>query len=403
MFGTLRYNSVTKGHEHVELTGPSGVEARGYTMRACETCRSRKLKCSGDNDGCERCKNMMLTCTYAYPGSGHGPKRRSTSRPWPPSNTSPTRRRLQHPSAPEKASSKDDLWERGPPSHTALEESTIDVWEPPCTEQPDLSSNQTEEEDIESIQGFLTGDVADSATGFDPELLDMVIWPSLGSWSQSPPSPTAVDRLMPVSSGPAWAASMPKSSARRYIADCHCLHTLAQLLEDTSTQWSDKGLDTLLMCIGCGIKAYEEALSCAKCNICGENGMLIAVVAQRLSAAATSVAGKLCPAGCSNSSNSSSSNSNSNNSNNNRLGGGTAGVFDGPIVFGDYQIEIPKIRTSLVYNMTYQHLTDLRMLLGRFKNRLGLKQGSVEIIASAEEMVVKSHSRIQQLLEASKT
>ncbi|TRX88328.1 hypothetical protein FHL15_010766 [Xylaria flabelliformis] len=342
---------------------------------------------------------MKITCTYAYPGSGHGPKRRSTSRPWPPSNSPPTRRRLQHPSAPKKASSKENLWEPGPSSHTTLEESIIDVGEPSHTEQTDLSSSQAEEEDVEYVQGFLTGDTADNTTGFDPELLDMVLWPPISSWSQSPPSPTViVDQLMPVSSGPSWASSMPKSSARRYIADCHCLHTLAQLLEDTSTQWSDKGIDTLLMYISCGIKAYEEALSCPSCNICGDNGMLIAVVAQRLSAAATSVASKLCPAGSTNG-----SNNNSNNSNNNRLAGGTGGVFDGPIAFGDYRIEIPKIRASLVYNMTYQHLTDLQMLLGRFKNRVGLKRGSVDIIAGAEAMVVKSRSKIQQLLEASET
>ncbi|KAI1743154.1 hypothetical protein F4680DRAFT_409315 [Xylaria scruposa] len=388
MFGTLRYNSVTKGHEHVELTGPSGVEARGYTSRACQACRLRKLKCSGDADGCERCKTMMLTCTYTYPSSGH-PKRRSTSRPWPPSNSPPARRRLQHQSAPEKANSKEELWEPDPASHTTLEESTVIVGQPPRTEQPDLLLNQAEEEDVESIQGFLTGDVADNAASFDP-LLDMV-WPSVASWSQSPPSPTTVDQLMPVSSGPAWAASMPKNSARTYFADCHCLHTLAQLLED---QWSDQGIDMLLMSIGCGIKAYEEALSCARCNICEENGMLIAVVAQRLSAAATSVASKLCPAR--------NTNSSSNNSSDNRPVDGTAGVFDGPILFGGYQVEVPKIRASLVYNMTYQHLTDLQMLLGRFKNRIGLKRGSVEIITSAEAMVVKSHSRIQQLLEASK-
>lgn len=43
MFGTLRYNDITKKHEHVELVSPSGIEARGYTAVACHPCRARKV------------------------------------------------------------------------------------------------------------------------------------------------------------------------------------------------------------------------------------------------------------------------------------------------------------------------------------------------------------------------
>ena len=160
---------------------------------------------------------------------------------------------------------------------------------------------------------------------------------------------------------------------------------MAQLLEDTGVHWSNKGVDTLLMCVGCGIGAYEEALSCSNCNICAENGMLLAMVAQRLSAAATSVASKLCPVG------------------NNRLSGAPGEGFDGPILFGCYRMEIPKVRSSLVYNTAQQHLADLRTLLSRIKDRMGLKLGAVELIADAEDIVVKSHFRIHQLLESSKT
>lgn len=34
MFGTLKYNNVTKDHEHIALSRPDGVEARGYTAQA---------------------------------------------------------------------------------------------------------------------------------------------------------------------------------------------------------------------------------------------------------------------------------------------------------------------------------------------------------------------------------
>ena len=43
MFGALRYDDTTNDHEHIKLSGPSGAEARGYTLLACESCRARKV------------------------------------------------------------------------------------------------------------------------------------------------------------------------------------------------------------------------------------------------------------------------------------------------------------------------------------------------------------------------
>lgn len=83
MFGTLRYNSDTKDVEHVELERADGFEARGYSRTACNECRTRKvntssrlltpnanqslynkLKCSGDENGCQRCRAISTTCIY---------------------------------------------------------------------------------------------------------------------------------------------------------------------------------------------------------------------------------------------------------------------------------------------------------------------------------------------------
>ncbi|KIX00547.1 uncharacterized protein Z518_09612 [Rhinocladiella mackenziei CBS 650.93] len=83
MFGTFRYNTDTKDVEHVKLGRVDGFEARGYTRKACNSCRTRKvntpihrltsyadkasiiqLKCSGDKNGCERCRAVPKPCTY---------------------------------------------------------------------------------------------------------------------------------------------------------------------------------------------------------------------------------------------------------------------------------------------------------------------------------------------------
>ena len=43
MFGTIRYNKETKDYEHLNLsTHPPGQDARGYTLVACDRCRTRK-------------------------------------------------------------------------------------------------------------------------------------------------------------------------------------------------------------------------------------------------------------------------------------------------------------------------------------------------------------------------
>lgn len=49
MFGTFRYNETTKDHEHIKLSNADGVDARGYTLVACDFCRARKVS------GIDRC------------------------------------------------------------------------------------------------------------------------------------------------------------------------------------------------------------------------------------------------------------------------------------------------------------------------------------------------------------
>lgn len=43
MFGTLRYSQTNQKYEHVELFRDDNCDARGYTLQACDPCRSRKV------------------------------------------------------------------------------------------------------------------------------------------------------------------------------------------------------------------------------------------------------------------------------------------------------------------------------------------------------------------------
>ncbi|KAJ3874999.1 hypothetical protein F5051DRAFT_472051 [Lentinula edodes] len=45
------------------------------TAQACEKCRTRKAKCSGEHPSCKRCSNRGLVCEYAKEGRVRGPNK----------------------------------------------------------------------------------------------------------------------------------------------------------------------------------------------------------------------------------------------------------------------------------------------------------------------------------------
>jgi Fungal Zn(2)-Cys(6) binuclear cluster domain len=45
--------------------GGAKLGGRHRVMHACEPCRSRKTKCSGEKPSCKHCIDFKVTCTYA--------------------------------------------------------------------------------------------------------------------------------------------------------------------------------------------------------------------------------------------------------------------------------------------------------------------------------------------------
>ena len=154
---------------------------------------------------------------------------------------------------------------------------------------------------------------------------------------------------------------------------------MVQLLEDIGEHGPEEGVDSLLMCLGRGVRACEEVLACPNCEACYKNGMLFATVAQHLSAAASGVAGKL---------------SRVTSCKPDRIDD----LFEGAISLGCYKIEGPKVRFWLVYNTALHHLADLRALLSRIDKRIRPKSGAAELLADAENKIIKSSCTIQQCL-----
>ncbi|KAJ3807398.1 hypothetical protein F5876DRAFT_79737 [Lentinula aff. lateritia] len=59
------------------------------TAQACEKCRTRKAKCSGEHPSCKRCSNRGLLCEYAKEGRVRGPNKPKPKLPVVQAMTSP--------------------------------------------------------------------------------------------------------------------------------------------------------------------------------------------------------------------------------------------------------------------------------------------------------------------------
>lgn len=53
------------------------ASGRTLSVRACNHCRVKKLKCTGNRSGCQRCKDLSRTCSYGQQGTGSQHRQRS--------------------------------------------------------------------------------------------------------------------------------------------------------------------------------------------------------------------------------------------------------------------------------------------------------------------------------------
>ena len=362
-----------------------------------------KLKCSGNRDGCKRCKATLDTCTYIRTSPSRDDHRRrprlsssaSTRRSClgPPPGRVPKGPDSQLPSI--NALAWPDTGQEGPPessenSPTRVEGSLVDVPKLQGT-WLDFVWDYMPVDDtfnaVDPVQGMLRTDLHENTKA--PTLLSSTTPIStVADWNDSsvvqqdwasqmhrrrsatPPSSA---------SDPVLATSVNDSTRDCSSGGCQCQGTMVQLLEDIGEHGPDKGVDSLLMSLGRGVRACEEVLACPNCEACYKNGMLFATVAQHLSAAANSVASKFSPVtGC--------------------KPDPMSDVFEGAISLGCYTIEAPKVRFWLVYNTTLHHLAALRALLSRIDQRVRPTSGAGELLADAEDSISKSCCMVQQCL-----
>ncbi|KAF4505888.1 hypothetical protein G6O67_007791 [Ophiocordyceps sinensis] len=80
MFGTWKYDPETDEVQNLRRAYDP-ITARSSQHQACNRCHEKKLKCSGDKDGCDRCAGSGQVCVYNRPGSRSSRKGKRTSKP----------------------------------------------------------------------------------------------------------------------------------------------------------------------------------------------------------------------------------------------------------------------------------------------------------------------------------
>ncbi|KAL4799271.1 hypothetical protein BDV19DRAFT_385519 [Aspergillus venezuelensis] len=83
MFGTLRLDTERKNAEFIAQADGKAFSQMGCSLpphSACDKCRAKKLKCSGQKTGCSRCKASRIKCTYSLISDAVAKRRRHAAR-----------------------------------------------------------------------------------------------------------------------------------------------------------------------------------------------------------------------------------------------------------------------------------------------------------------------------------
>ncbi|KAK0637696.1 putative transcriptional regulatory protein [Lasiodiplodia hormozganensis] len=251
MFGTLHYD---RGSKHIEfidrtegfLNGDVAIE-----RAACDTCRAKKLKCSGHRTGCTRCKTLSIACVYSAMAESRRCKRAASRQKQQEQqqNQHEAEQQVQQ-SAPEAVIS-DAATPTAAGSSILL---TTSTYTSPLFRFPSTAP------DSESLDLLFGND-------FLPDLLLA--------------SPTAEGDA----SGPPWAPEMlaPGLLPSTVMSSpaCGCLATLVELLEELDTP-ARPTLDLALASHKLFLKRALRVLNCSSCHSRSEHLVLLTRVCDKL-------------------------------------------------------------------------------------------------------------------------
>jgi hypothetical protein len=279
MFVTLRRNEDSLSIERKDFA-PS--------HQACENCRAKKMRCSGQRRGCHRCLTRGLSCRYAYPVNRSGQQRQRISSK-ETLDPSPSDGRIATSSAPQTACrsltpssesfSQESNRHLGP--HSTLGNTSVTSIQPK-TDILGMGSHAS------AVSKFSCDFVAPYAPLTQQSRLstdDMftsISATASDALTRDSPSCLLLDTRGPTPSIAQWSPSMEEHVAPK---PCQCVSSMLSLLEESEIEGERLALGTIdhfLRLNKHGLARCNRVLGCQECCLNSKLVMLIIAICRTM-------------------------------------------------------------------------------------------------------------------------
>ncbi|KAK8124196.1 fungal-specific transcription factor domain protein [Apiospora kogelbergensis] len=385
MFASFRVPDVAVVEDAKKDKPPSPrPNVREHTLIACNSCRQRKLKCSGE-DCCSRCKSDGRPCIYARSRRGNGATRaRKQSRASSPSSltnrgeksmaANPNGSSMSTPSASGSDNFHDNFHD-----NIRDERAEIAATEPSSS----AASDGQNPFNIETMSFLANLDMYDFTTSTDT--------PDAGMSSESHvPARSGVTDLSSVVSTEVLGHLNSATKHSTAINFSHaptscCLGSILDHLESIGVHRASAqatGVDGFLIYLRSSTKACTAMLDCAECQLYLEKPMLMAAVVHQMGNVCSDLAKLL--------------------SQRESGGGGddVIGTSGGPIWVGQYIVEAPEVRENIIYHLVELHVHDLLALLRNVLEKLDRQNEAYKLIMEAKERAYNTLLSLQPKKDA---
>ena len=267
MFVTLRRNEDSLSIERKD-SAPS--------HKACETCRAKKMRCSGQRNGCRRCLTRGLSCEYRLLVHQRGHKRRRMSSRGTP-DTSPadghistrgTAKSACRSPTPSSEGSSQNSNSHAVPQYAPRDLAITSIWEPGCH-----ASTNSE---------FFCGFVAPYApTTLQSKLSIDDMCTSISATAGDAQRRGSVSCLPfeAAKSSPSVAQRPPSVEERPALKSCQCVSFMLSLLEASEIEGDRLSLGTIdhfLRLNKHGLAQSNRVLDCQEC--CSNSKLVMLII-----------------------------------------------------------------------------------------------------------------------------
>ncbi|KAH8731282.1 hypothetical protein GQ44DRAFT_722910 [Phaeosphaeriaceae sp. PMI808] len=405
MFGVFRYNeNVQANPEIIDLSEENGVELRSHAilvssytcfqlldvanadMKACNQCRERKLRCTGESYQCRRCQATSTVCTYQrHPISSKRYLSASNvdEASNPPSKKLQSTTNAHHEYHISNTSSRDMSLEHGLLSRNPGD----GFWTPVSLLGSHLNETCREWDHIQQEGNRNQHTSRQGHSSMIPTRLPASEILSVNVHQEASSIQNTSDEDSRQSStrfSKAAAAANPLELEGQE-GRCRCISALANSLERISGDTGndvDKNdcLDYLLIHLHDGIKTCKNVLSCNRCSLSTTNPMFLVTIMQQLATISQALSLQLVR--CQQRGSATSSNSEF-------LQSLYAGIY-----IGEYKVQATSLHLKFLVPIASMYLKDLQQLLERLQNNIKKGKKTFGILGAAADIVKKAYENL---------